>query len=171
MKLKAHGIETALPPGWEGRIGLRAKPGASPHAPADPNPPTRVGRTGHVDEVPNPVVHLANFALPEDRGDFGSGAVDLMDDSHVLVVLFEYGPEAAGTPLFRRKGIPTKLTPAMFSGSALQRTLPGQAGCQVFFTVTDRAFCCYTVLGRQSAALRVLPGANATLAATTIGPR
>jgi len=169
MKLKAYSIETELPPGWEGRIGLKVRPTAPPHAPGSPNSP--VGNQGHVDEVPNPVVHLANFALPEDRGDFGSGAVDLMDDSHVLVVLFEYGPECAGTPLFRRKGIPTRLTPSMFSGSALQRTLPGQAGCQVFFTAANRAFCCYVVLGQQSAALRVLPGANATLAATTIGPR
>ncbi|MCU1357530.1 MAG: hypothetical protein JWM89_2948 [Acidimicrobiales bacterium] len=159
MKLQAHGIETDLPPGWEGRIALR-------------NPPTGHTRAlGTTGEVPNPVVHLANFALPEDRGDFGSGAVDLMGEQHVLVVLFEYGPECAGTALFRRKGIPTKLTPSMFSGSALQRTLPDQAGCQVFFTAAGRAFCCYAVLGRQAAAARVLPQANATLAATKIGPR
>ena len=159
MKLQAHGIETDLPPGWEGRIALR-------------NPPTGVTKAlGTSGEVPNPVVHLANFALPEDRGDFGSGAVDLMGEQHVLVVLFEYGPECAGTALFRRKGIPTTLTPSMFSGSALQRTLPDQAGCQVFFTVASRAFCCYAVLGRQAAGARVLPQANATLAATKIGPR
>ena len=42
-------------------------------------------------------------------------------------MLFEYGPECAGTPLFARKGMPRKLTPAMFSAAALQRTLPGQA--------------------------------------------
>ncbi len=167
MKLQAHGIETQLPPGWEGRIGLRSAPSTSAIGSA-PSSDRRIGNAG---ERPNPVVHLANFALPEDRGDFGSGAVDLMGEQHVLVVLFEYGPECAGTALFRRKGLPTKLTPAMFSASALQRTLPGQAGCQVFFTTSDRAFCCYTVLGRQSAANRVLPAANATLAATTIGPR
>lgn len=160
MKLQAHGIETDLPPGWEGRIALRATPGD-----------TSTKAFGHPGEHPNPVVHLANFALPEDRGDFGSGAVDVMGDGGVLVVLFEYGPECVGTALFRRKGLPTKLTPAMFSGSALQRTLPGQAGCQIFFTTSNRAFCCYTVLGRQSNAARVLPQANATLAATKIGPR
>jgi hypothetical protein len=59
----------------------------------------------------------------------------------------------------------------MFSASALQRTLPGQAGCQIFFTENDRAFCCYTVLGRQANATRVLPQANATLSATRILPR
>jgi hypothetical protein len=159
MKLQAHGIETDLPAGWEGRIALRTRPTATNRAIGDP------------EEVPNPIVHLANFALPEQRGDFGSGAVDLMTDQHVMVVLFEYGPECVGTALFERKGMPRKLTPSMFSASALQRTLPGQAGCQVFFTEADRAFCLYTVLGRQSAATRVLPQANATLTATRILPR
>ena len=159
MRLEAHGIVTDLPPGWEGRIGVRTQPRADTRAIGDPG------------ETPNPVVHLANFALPPQRGDFGSGAVDLMGADDVLVVLFEYGPECANTELFKRQGHPTKLTPSMFSGSALQRTLPGQAGCQVFFTESDRAFCCYTVLGRHSSASRVLPHANATLSATRILPR
>lgn len=167
MKLQAHGIQTDLPPGWEGRIALRTRPsdGARTLGEALPGP---LGTAG---EVPNPVVHLANFALPEQRGDFGSGAVDVMTEENVLVVLFEYGPESVGKALFTRKGIPTRLTPAMFSASALQRTIAGQAGAQVFFTVANRAFCCYAVLGRQSAANRVLPQANATLAATRISPR
>ena len=159
MKLQAHGIETDLPPGWEGRIGVRIRPDAATRAIGDPG------------EVTHPIVHLANFALPEQRGDFGSGAVDLMGPDHVLIVLFEYGPECVGTELFARKGLPTKLTPNMFSSSALQRTLPGQAGCQLWFTEANRAFCCYAVLGKQSSAARVLPSANATLAGTRISPR
>lgn len=159
MKLDAHGITTDLPAGWEGRISLRAAPSAVTRG---------IGTPG---EIPNPIVHLANFPLPEQRGDFGSGAVDVMTDDHVLVVLFEYGPESVGTALFRRNGIPTNLTPGMFSAAALQRVLPGQAGCQVFFTTAGRAFCCYAVLGRQAAAARVLPQANHTLAATRIRPR
>lgn len=94
-----------------------------------------------------------------------------MDDDNVLVVLFEYGPESVGKALFKTRGIPSNLTPNMFSGSALQRTLPNQAGTQVFFTTENRAFCCYAVLGRQSNATRILPQANATLAATRIAPR
>jgi hypothetical protein len=159
MKLQAHGIETDLPPGWEGRIALRTQAA------------TTNRMIGHPDEVPNPIVHLANFALPEQRGDFGSGAVDLMGEPHVLVVLFEYGPECANTALFKRKGLPRNLTPNMFSPAALQRTLPGQAGCQIFFTEGERAFCLYTVVGRQAAAPRVLPEANAALSATRIQPR
>jgi hypothetical protein len=159
MKLQSYGIETDLPPGWEGRIALRAAATAPTKGFGDPG------------EVTNPVVHLANFALPEQRGDFGSGAVDVMGPDHVLLVLFEYGPESVGTALFRTKGIPTKLTPNMFSASALQRTNPGQAGCQVFFTTAGRAFCCYAVLGHQASAARVLPQANATLSGTRISPR
>ncbi|WP_426572155.1 hypothetical protein [Aquihabitans sp. McL0605] len=161
MRLQAHGIETDLPPGWEGRIGLRTQPSAASSSRA----------LGDPGETTNPIVHLANFALPEQRGDFGSGAVDLMGTDDVLVVLFEYGPECADTELFKRKGMPTKLTPSMFSSAALQRTIQGQAGCQVFFTQAGRAFCCYTVLGRQSSALRTLPQANAALTGTRILPR
>ncbi|MCU1354114.1 MAG: hypothetical protein JWM05_3323 [Acidimicrobiales bacterium] len=159
MKVSSHGIETDLPPGWEGRISLRRAPDGHDRA------------LGSAGEVPNPVVHLANFPLPEQRGDFGSGAVDVMGSGDVLVVLFEYGPESVGQALFDRQGIPTALRPAMFSGSALQRTLPSQAGCQVFFTTAGRAFCCYVVLGRHDEAARLVPKANTTLRATRIGPR
>ena len=158
MKLQAHGIETDLQPGWEGRIALTAAPTGTSRA------------LGTREEQRNPVVHLANFALPEGRGDFGSGAVDVMGAANVLVVLFEYGPECAGTPLFARQGIPTDLSPRMFSASALQRTIAGQAGCQIFFTDHGRAFCCYAVLGRQAAATRLLPAAHAQLANTRILP-
>ena len=167
MKLQSHGIETALLPGWEGRIMVRN----AQTVPAERSSTESGELTLVPAERPNPVVHLANFALPEQRGDFGSGAVDVMGDGDVLIVLFEYGPESVGKALFRRRGLPTDLTPTMFSSSALQRTHAGQAGCQLFFTVENRAFCCYTVLGRQSSAARVLPQANATLAATRITPR
>ncbi len=161
MKLEAHGIEVELPPGWEGRISVRRPPTS-----ADPD-----RAKGTPGEQTHPVVHLANFALPEVRGDFGSGAVDVMGSGHVLVVLFEYGAESVGQPLFSRRGLPNRLRPEMFSGSALQKTLPGQAGAQVFFTEAERAFCLYAVLGRQDEASRLVPLANRTLSATRISHR
>lgn len=161
MKLSAHGITTDLPAGWEGRITRRVTPAI--HAAAD-------GRRGHPGEATFPVVHLANFALPEQRGDFGSGAVDVMGPGHVLVTLFEYGPESVGQALFASHGVPT-LRPSMFSPSALQRTLADQAGCQRWFTEAGRAFCAYVVLGRHAEAASLVPSANTVLRATRISPR
>ncbi len=164
MKLKAHGIEADLLPGWEGRISVRRAPLMS-----DAN--LDASRAGRAPELTQPVVHLANFPLPERRGDFGSGAVDQMGSGHVLVVLFEYGAESVGQALFRRQGLPRRLRPDMFSGSALQRTVPGQAGTQVFFTEAERTFCLYVVLGRHREAAQLVPLANRTLTATRISRR
>jgi hypothetical protein len=165
VKLQAYGVTTELPPGWEGRATLRRPPAAQRSI-----DPDAAGAKGWQGEVPNPVIHLANFPLPEDRGDFGSGAVDLMGAEHVFVSLFEYGPESVGQALFRSQGVPT-LRPRMFSPSALQRTLAGQAGCQRFFTAGGRAFCLYVVLGRSNEASSLVPMANGVLRATTIDPR
>lgn len=167
MRLESHGISTDLPAGWEGRIALAAP---TPRAGTKANA-QGVGPTGHPAEQAFPVAHLGNFPLPQNRGDFGSGAVDVMGADDVLIVLAEYGPECVGTKLFSHRNLPTELTPNMFSGSALQRTLPGQAGAQIWCTVANRAFCVYVVLGRQSNAVRVLPQAKAALKATKISPR
>ena len=161
MKLTAYGITTDLPPGWEGRISRRQPPAT---------PDGRTGERGAPGDAPQPVAHLANFALPEDRGDFGSGAVDLMGTGHVFLALFEYGPESLGQPLFAPQGVP-ELRPTMFSATALQRVIQGQAGCQRFFTVHNRPFCLYAVLGRQGEAPVLVPAANLTLRATRIDPR
>jgi hypothetical protein len=169
VRLSAHGITTELPAGWEGRITRRRRPAAT--LPSGGSQPTaRAGAVGSPDEVPEPVVHLANFALPENRGDFGSGAVDLMASGHVFVTLFEYGPESVGQALFSHQGVP-RLRPRMFAASALQKTISGQAGCQRFFTHEGRAFCLYVVLGRQNEATALVPKANTVLRATTIEPR
>jgi hypothetical protein len=162
MKLAAHDIETDLPSGWEGRITRRTEP---------PGVAAGVAARGAPGERTHPVVHLANFALPENRGDYGSGAVDIMTGQDILIVLFEFGPEAVGQPLFARQGLPRALTPARFSPNALQRTRPGQVGRQIFFTEQDRAFSLYVVLGSRAAAPVLTPKANRVLRATTIGPR
>jgi hypothetical protein len=159
MKLSAFGISTDLPPGWEGRITKRTEP---PSTALTPN------ARGAAGERTSPVVHLANFALPERRGDFGSGAVDLMGGTDVFVCLFEYGPESLGQPLFARRGMPRELAPRLFSTTSLQRTIAGQSGYQVFFTEAERPFCLYVVLGSHRASSRLVPGANTALRATRI---
>lgn len=143
MRIEAHGIRAELPNGWEGRISRR-------------QPGTLTGRRGGASasaavlgEDTGPVLHMGNFALPEDRGDFGSGAVDLMGTGHLLVVLVEYGPDSAGTALFPTVSQVPRLTGRMFSSQGLQRVQRGQAGAQRFFTLNGRAFCLYTVVGDQ----------------------
>ncbi len=167
MQLTSHGITVDLPPGWEGRIIKRTQP--SP-APSVGKGTAALGGSGR-EERTYPITHLANFALPNDRGDFGSGAVDLMDGSHVFVTLFEYGPESVGQPLFRDQGRPTRVRAAQFSPNQLQRTLAGQAGFQVFFTEQGRAFSLYIVLGSADNARPLVALANEVLAAITIDPR
>src|SRR5215471_7417323 len=103
QKLTAQGLAVGLPGGWEGRIQKRAV--------------TAERETTHA------VVHLANFALPERRDDFGGGVTTAMRSPDVFVVLFEYGRESVGTPLFAAQGIP-RVDAAMFSSKRMQRPLP-----------------------------------------------
>jgi hypothetical protein len=136
--MHAHGLTINAPPSWDVRVYKRAE---------------------EVETRTYPVVHAANFALPGRRGDFGSGAVELMGPGHVFVVLFEYDTAAAGTALFRRRGMPTA-RPTDFSPRALQRTLRGQSGVQYFFNETGRAFCLYIVLGSHARRRRLVATAN-----------
>jgi hypothetical protein len=123
--LAAHGVGLEVPRGWEGRIVRRAAV----------NPAERS----------RAVVHVASFPLPEERGDFGVGVTELMRSGDVFVTLFEYGPESLGTPLFAATGMP-RLAVDMFASRRLQRMLPGQVGCQLFFTTNRRPFCLYVVV-------------------------
>jgi hypothetical protein len=147
MKLGAQGVAVQVPSGWEVRIGQIAD---------RPNPHSST------------LLHAANFALPEDRGDFGSGAVEVMGADHVLVVLFEYGPESVHTALFQQRGIPRRLHPDWFSPNQLQRTLAGQAGMQRFFVENGRPFCLYVVLGSYGNRGHLVGTANSFLGGITV---
>jgi len=150
MRLSAHGLDVDVPPGWEARIMRR-----------------EVQSFG---EQPRPVVHLANFSLPEERGDFGAGVVERMRGRDTFVVVFEYGPDSVGQPLFRHQGFP-RLTPKHFSARRLQRTLPGQAGAQLFFTAGGRAFCLYAVLADGRNVRTAAAQLNAAVAGFGVVPR
>ena len=157
--LSSAGVTVGLPTGWEGEIFNRAPDpiGRSLNAPLE---------TG---EVARNVIHLANFALPAERGDFGSGAVELMNSGAVLVILFEHGPESVDTPLFARTGVP-QLTPNEFDPQQMQRTLSGQSGRQIFFNEAGRAFCLYVVLGSHRQRGMLVPLVNDVLASLQIEP-
>lgn len=151
--LRAHGITVDLPERWEGRIYRRAQPGADfalPHNHASPLGVHPAG-TGWLDERSYPVTHLANFALPPRRGDYGTGAVERMDSRHIFLSLLEFGPECLGTALYASQGMPAPRA-ADFGAANLQRRLAGQAGYQRFFTAHARPMCLYIVLGSHRAA-------------------
>jgi hypothetical protein len=161
-QLQAHDVACTLPAGWDGRITVRNE--GAPEA----------FRSGPVDLFvahPQPVVHLANFGLPEERGDFGGGAVELMGTRDVLVVLFEYEPESASTALFRRKGMPRTLRTNAFNASMLRKGIPGHVGYQTFFNEAGRAFCLYVVLGSGTRRAPLVELVNSVLATVRIDPR
>lgn len=166
--VSAEGVSFGLPPGWDGRIFLRPTPAPPSAASAAPGAAPR--SAAHHDETAHSVSHAANFPLPVDIGDFGSAAVELMGPDHVLVVLFEYHPHSAGTPLFETQGLPTSLAPDSFSPSNLQRSLPGQAGTQVFFSTAGRAFSLYVVLGSFANRRALVPAVNSVLRSVEIRP-
>ena len=149
-KLARHGLSVELPSGWEAAIYRR------PHTGVD---------TTH------PVLHAGSFALPLHRGDFGSGAVDVMGPGDVLIVLIEYHPDSTSGSLFARAGMPQVLTADSFSPTTLQRSIPGQAGAQRFFAHGARAFCLYVVLGSYRRRAALAPMLNAVLPTIAIDQR
>lgn len=148
--LRAHGIGADLPPGFEGRIFVRPMVGG---------------------EVPGPVAHFATFPVPSGAGDFGGGAVNLMGASDVFAVLFEYGQESLGAPLFARSGMPQSLAPSDFRPTVLRRGLGGQSGTQWFFTEGGRPFTFYAVLGSHALRSTLVPRVNQLLAAIEVSPQ
>lgn len=156
MRIAAHGVRVDLPPGWEGAIRTeRDDELAAAHGGAEAYP----------------VAHLSTAALPARRGDFGSGAVDRLGADDDFVALVEYGAEEAGSALFSARGLPRRLDPRAFSPGQLQRTLPGQAGLQRFFTDRGRAFCLYLVLGDRDDLHRHVRRVEQVLAGFDIGER
>lgn len=160
MRLSAHGITANLPDGWEGAFGRAREVPAGRTA----------SGTSHDAAPALPTLHLATFALPAVRGDFGSGAVDRMGQRDAFVSLLEYGPECVGTALFSGRGLPRSLRADDFHPRALQHRIADQVGTQVFFTEAGRAFCLYVVLGDRGQASDLAPAVGRTLANLTIGP-
>ena len=180
--VSSHGITARLPRGWDARIAKRPDPAAEPGAPAGPStqavPDEGIStRSAPADEPPgllagteHPVAHLANFPLPPVRGDYGSGAVELMRTADIFVALVEFEPEAASTPLFSHRGIP-RFGVNDFSPHTMQRTIAGMCGAQAFFNRNGRAFCLYVVLGSHALRAPLVAQVNALLAGLEIEPR
>jgi hypothetical protein len=166
MDLSGYGITTTLPAGWEGRIMRRSSPALGEGG----GPSPRYNADGAPADETFPVVHLANFAIPDDRGDFGSGAVELMHRDNLFITLFEYGPESLGQPLFATQGMPRQLSADDFRPNALQRTIAGQSGYQQFFTESGRPFCLFIALGSHDNRAALAQQANLALSTIVIDP-
>lgn len=125
-QISAAGLAVTPPSGWDATIYQR--------------PQTQGERTF-------PIMHAATVPLPAGRGDYGGGLVELLGPEDVFVGVLEFGPEAAGTPLFSTLTAVPGVTPDSYRPRQLQRTIQGQAGVQRFFTIAGRAFCLYSVIG------------------------
>lgn len=152
--LNAHGMGVTPPAGWDAEIYTRD---------LDPRIMTPFG----VREVVPPIAHIANFGLPPARGDFGGGAVELMESGAVFVALLEHDAAEADTALFRGNGIPWPLKADDFDPTNLQRGIAGQAGLQRFFLANGRPFCLYVVIGSHRLRAVLVREVNAVLAGVT----
>jgi len=160
--IAAHGLTVTPPTGWDGQI-FRRDPDPFP----DPLAPPARGLMS-VSSVP-PIAHVANFALPPQRGDFGGGAVELMGSGAVFVSLLEHPAEEAGTALFAGRGIPWPFAADDFSPDSLQRGIAGQAGLQRFFLADGRPFCLYVVIGSYRLRGALVRPVNEVLASVRFG--
>jgi hypothetical protein len=152
--IAALGLSADAPRGWDAEIYSRADEVdtvASQRGPA-------------LVETATPILHLANFALPPVRGDYGGGAVELMGTGGIFISLLEHPPDEAGLALFSRNGIPWPIAADDFNPNQMQRTIAGQAGCQRFFAADGRAFCLYVAIGSYTLRRVLLREVNNALA-------
>jgi hypothetical protein len=147
-QIAAMGLAVTPPSGWEASIYRRAATDGG---------------------ITYPVLHAATVALPAVRGDYGGGLVELLGPNDVFVSMLEFGPEAAGSALFRSTTAIPGLTPDAYRPRQLQRTIRGQAGVQRFFTVAGRAFCLYSVIGALANRIPLTDRANQLIGTLRIG--
>jgi hypothetical protein len=122
------------------------------------------------EDVTRPVLHACTRAMPAERGDFGSGVVDLLGPDDVFVALVDYGAEVADQGLFEKQGLP-RLAPSQFAPNRLQRPLPGMSASQLFFSVGGRGFCLFTVLGSHARRMASVQRAAALVSTLQITDR
>jgi hypothetical protein len=138
MRVAHQGLAVSTPNGWDARIYRRSATSG---------------------QVTQPIIHAGDFPLPAVRGDYGSGAVEVMGPDQVFLSLLEFDPAEATAALFSAPR-PPRLSPGEFGPEKLQRGLPGQAGAQFFFNEKGRAFCLYVVIGSYDGRNALVPKAN-----------
>ena len=119
-RLAAHGVSIDVPAGWEAELSVQPDPSTLDPA-ADPLP------------APLVVLHAANFSLPAERGDYGSGAVEIMDRNGIFAALVEFDGASAATMLFASEGVPTRLAADDFGPDQLHLSIPARPACNSSF--------------------------------------
>jgi hypothetical protein len=158
-------VAIELPSGWDGRVSRRERT----DLPVGDLGLEMLGMPRREHLV---TAHVANFSLPVDDGDFGTGATSSMPREGIFTSLVEFqrgGGLEPGAGIYAPEGVPGPLAPSDFRPDSMLRALPGQAGAQRFFTVAGRPFCLYAVLGSRRRAPALVPQVNAVLAAVRIG--
>ena len=155
-RLAAHGVSVDVPAGWEAELSTQPDP-------------AMLDSGLESSDAALVVVHAANFSLPTERGDYGSGAVEIMDRNGIFAALVEFDGTSATSKLFAHDGFPTRLDPADFEPDQLHLWIPGQAGLQQFFHVGSRAFCLYAVIGSYSMRGLLVPELNRLLSVMSVG--
>ncbi len=161
MRIEGHGFRVDLPTPWEGAVRTGEVSEALSR---------RAAATGRQVQTP-PVLHLSTARLPAVRGDFGSGAVDLLTSADTFVAVVEYGADSLGTPLFDTGPLPRSLDPRRFQPNGLQRAIPGQSGFQHFCTENGRPLCLYVVLGAHHSARKLVRNVNDVLSRLQVASR
>ena len=153
-RITAHGIVADPPRGWDAIIYQRPV-----------EPPGAVAQALQVaPETPMPILHLANFALPNERGDYGGGVVTNMRTGGIFVAVLQHHPSEVGTALFAGRTTPWPLRPDDVDPNAMPRRFEGGAGHQSFFVAAGRPYCLFVVIAGYDQRGRLVPLANEALA-------
>ena len=161
--IAGHGFSVSLPTAWEGRIYQRPTPTAA-FTPENRAPPARQvapetarpgRRSGWLGEQTRPVVHLATFALPADRGDYGSGAVETMGAGNMFIAIAGIRPGMPGHRAVRLHRAAAGHAEIGSTRTGCSAGFPGRRAVQSFFTEQSRPMCLYVVLGSASQRGRV----------------
>jgi hypothetical protein len=87
-----------------------------------------------------------------------------MRSRDLFICILEVDRSEGGSPLFAAQGVPWPLRADDFSPSAMRVPIGNQSGCQRFFSVGDRPFTLYAVIGSHSLRLVLVPRVNEALA-------
>ncbi|GMQ94832.1 MAG: hypothetical protein BMS9Abin12_2342 [Acidimicrobiia bacterium] len=153
-EVRAAGISIDLRPGWEADIRSRQTAGF-----------------GQDDEESPTIMHVANFQLPPDRGDYGGILLTRMGQIDVFISLIDFGPLSDDQQLFSYEGVPLPLTSEDFDPDTITRAIPNRSAAQLFFQAEGRGFSLYIVVGSHRDRAELIPAINEALSSIRFEPQ